>query len=267
MFELFEFSCYTLEAAVIFLDVIFQYLWYILLFPFRRQVAENGLELVVKMAHDARGDCELAQICTGILESLFKTSEDTCSRVIKLGGLDTITYWCRCNDRVTLKNCAIALSNLALYGGGENQQEMAKHKVPEWLFPLAFVDDDSVRYYALLAIGVLVSNKEIENAVTSSGTLALVLPFIDSHDPAEFAERDTSHRHGRSPGWLKRLIPVLSSKREEAQALAAFHFVMEAGIKSEQGRKEVRIGTLLRKILFLKFAIAQKFKKLPCFSC
>ncbi|BFZ18626.1 hypothetical protein BsWGS_21665 [Bradybaena similaris] len=212
----------------------------------RRQVAENGLELVVKMAHDARGDCELAQICTGILESLFKTSEDTCSRVIKLGGLDTITYWCRCNDRVTLKNCAIALSNLALYGGGENQQEMAKHKVPEWLFPLAFVDDDSVRYYALLAIGVLVSNKEIENAVTSSGTLALVLPFIDSHDPAEFAERDTSHRHGRSPGWLKRLIPVLSSKREEAQALAAFHFVMEAGIKSEQGRKEIlyKIGAV-----------------------
>lgn len=212
----------------------------------RRQISENGLELVVKMTHDARGDCELAQTCTGILESLFKTSEDTCAKVIKLGGLDTITYWCRCNDRVTLKNCAIALSNLALYGGGENQQEMAKHKVPEWLFPLAFVEDDSVRYYALLAIGVLVSNKEIENAVMSSGTLALVLPFIDSHDPAEFAQRDISHRHGRSPGWLKRLIPVLSSKREEAQALAAFHFVMEAGIKSEQGRKEVlyKIGAV-----------------------
>ncbi|XP_012940317.1 NAD(+) hydrolase sarm1 [Aplysia californica] len=205
----------------------------------RRRVAENGLELVVKMTHDVRGDCELAQTSTGILESLFKTSEDTCSRVIKLGGLDVITYWCRCQDRITLKNCAIALSNLALYGGGENQQEMAKHRVPEWLFPLAFVEDDSVRYYALLAIGVLVSNKEIENAVMSSGTLALVLPFVDSHDPAEFGQQDTSHRHGRSPGWLKRLIPVLSSKREEAQALAAFHFVMEAGIKSQQGRKEV----------------------------
>ncbi|GFO08649.1 sterile alpha and tir motif-containing protein 1 [Plakobranchus ocellatus] len=111
--------------------------------------------------------------------------------------------------------------------------------VPEWLFPLAFVEDDSVRYYALLAIGVLVSNKEIESAVMSSGTLALVLPFVDTHDPAEFAQRDMSHRHGRSPGWLKRLIPVLSSRREEAQALAAFHFVMEAGIKSEQGRIEM----------------------------
>ncbi|GFR69173.1 sterile alpha and TIR motif-containing protein 1 [Elysia marginata] len=205
----------------------------------RRQVANNGLERVVKMTCECRGDCELAQTTTGILESLFKTSEDTCASVIKLGGLEVITYWCRCNDRVTLKNCAIALSNLALYGGSENQQEMAKYKVPEWLFPLAFVEDDSVRYYALLAIGVLVSNKEIESAVMSSGTLALVLPFVDTHDPAEFAQRDMSHRHGRSPGWLKRLIPVLSSRREEAQALAAFHFVMEAGIKSEQGRIEV----------------------------
>ena len=67
-------------------------------------------------------------------------------------------------------------------------------QVPEWLFPLAFVEDDSVRYYALLAIGVLVSNKEIESAVMSSGTLALVLPFVDTHDPAEFAQRDMSHR-------------------------------------------------------------------------
>ena len=32
---------------------------------------------------------------------------------------------------------------------------------------------------------------------------------------------------------------MLSSKREEAQALAAFHMVMEAGIKAEQDRKEV----------------------------
>ena len=76
-----------------------------------------------------QGDVELASCTTGILESLFKTSEETCSRVIKLGGLDVILYWCRCNDRVTLKHCAIALSNLALYGGPDNQLEMTKHKV------------------------------------------------------------------------------------------------------------------------------------------
>ena len=76
-----------------------------------------------------QGDVELASCTTGILESLFKTSEETCSRVIKLGGLGVIIYWCRCNDRVTLKHCAIALSNLALYGGPDNQLEMTKQKV------------------------------------------------------------------------------------------------------------------------------------------
>ncbi|KAL8580973.1 hypothetical protein ACOMHN_017539 [Nucella lapillus] len=205
----------------------------------RKQIADCGLDAVVKMTCDYQGDVELASSTTGILESLFKTSEETCSRVIKLGGLDVIIYWCRCNDRVTLKHCAIALSNLALYGGPDNQQEMTKHKAPEWLFPLAFVDDDSIRYYACLAIAVLVSNKEIEACVLKSGTLSLVLPFIDVHDPQEFAVMDTSHQHGRSSGWLRRLVPVLSSKREEAQALAAFHMAMEAGIKAEQDRKEI----------------------------
>ncbi|XP_076434766.1 LOW QUALITY PROTEIN: NAD(+) hydrolase SARM1-like [Babylonia areolata] len=205
----------------------------------RKQIADWGLEAVVKMTCDYQGDVELASSTTGILESLFKTSEETCSRVIKLGGLDAIIYWCRCNDRVTLKHCAIALSNLALYGGPDNQQEMTKHKAPEWLFPLAFVDDDSIRYYACLAIAVLVSNKEIEACVLKSGTLSLVLPFIDAHDPQEFAVMDMSHQHGRSSGWLRRLVPVLSSKREEAQALAAFHMAMEAGIKAEQDRKEI----------------------------
>lgn len=111
--------------------------------------------------------------------------------------------------------------------------------MPEWLFPLAFIDDDSTRYYACLAIAVLVSNKEIEAAVLKSGTLSLVRPFVELHDPQEFAQMDTSHQHGRSSGWLRRLVPVLTSKREEAQALAAFHLAMEAGIKAEQDRKEV----------------------------
>ncbi|XP_025090144.1 sterile alpha and TIR motif-containing protein 1-like isoform X2 [Pomacea canaliculata] len=205
----------------------------------RKQIAECGLEAVVKMTRDRQGDVEMASCMTGILESLFKTSEETCSRVIKLGGLDVLIYWCRCNDRITLKHCAIALSNLALYGGPDNQEEMAKHRVPEWLFPLAFIDDDSTRYYACLAIAVLVSNKEIEAAVLKSGTLSLVRPFVELHDPQEFAQMDTSHQHGRSSGWLRRLVPVLTSKREEAQALAAFHLAMEAGIKAEQDRKEV----------------------------
>ena len=216
----------------------------------RKQLANNGLETVVRMICEARGNCELARPTTGILVSLFKISEDTCTKVIGLGGLDVVIYWCRCSDQLTLRHCAMALANLALYGGPENQYAMANNKVPEWLFPLAFIDDDSVRYYACLAIAVLVANKEIETAVESSGTLDLVLPFLANHNPADFARMDKSHQHGRSSGWLKRLVPVLSSKREAAQALAAFHFVMEAGIKSEQNRKEVCHFIIYKEIIY-----------------
>ena len=47
-------------------------------------------------------------------------------------------------------------------------------QVPEWLFPLAFSDDNSIRYYACLAISALVANKELEASVIKSGTLELV---------------------------------------------------------------------------------------------
>lgn len=181
----------------------------------------------------------MARVVTGILESLFKISEDVCAKLISLGGLDVIVYWCRCNDRSTLRHCSMAVANMALYGGKENQEEMTKHKVPEWLFPLAFNDDDGVRYYACLAISILVANKEIETVVKNSGTLEVVLPFLTSHTPSQFARMELSHQQGRSKDWLKRLVSLLSSKREEAQALAAFHFAMEAGIKMEQGKKDV----------------------------
>ncbi|XP_052096651.1 NAD(+) hydrolase sarm1-like [Mytilus californianus] len=205
----------------------------------RQRVVHYGLEILVKMAVDTKGEFDMARFCTGILESLFKISEEICRKLTVLGGLDVLLYWCRSNDRLTLRHCAIGLSNMALYCGPENQEEMAKHKVPEWLFPLAFNDDDSVRYYACLAISVLVANKEIESAVLQSGTLDLVLPFIASHSPSEFGRMDLSHRHGRSKEWSKRLVPLLSSKREESEALAAFHFAMEAGIKSLQKNTKI----------------------------
>ena len=71
-----------------------------------------------------------------------------------------ILRWCRCGtDYHILRRCAKALANLSLFGGAENQEVMAKHNVPEWLFPLAFSDDNSVRYYACLAVSALVANK------------------------------------------------------------------------------------------------------------
>ncbi|XP_011502464.1 PREDICTED: sterile alpha and TIR motif-containing protein 1 isoform X2 [Ceratosolen solmsi marchali] len=232
----------------------------------RTHVVENGLEKVVSVAcvcTKNTNSVEHARIGTGILEHLFKHSEGTCSDVIRLGGLDAVLFECRKNDVETLRHCAGALANLSLYGGAENQEAMIKRKVPMWLFPLAFHNDDNIKYYACLAIAVLVANKEIEAAVLKSGTLDLVEPFVTSHNPYEFAKSNCAHAHGQSKNWLERLVPVLSSKREEARNLAAFHFCMEAGIKKQQGNTEIfrMIGAIepLKKVASCPNAIASKF--------
>lgn len=204
----------------------------------RDEVAKQGLEIVVKLARKSKDDVEMTKAVTGILENLFKHSEDTCSKLIRFGGLDSLLYSIRTSNTKILRHCAVALANLAMYGGQENQSEMISKKVAEWLFPLAFSSDDSICYYAFLAIAALSANKEIESSVVQSGTLDLVEPFVRNHDPMEFALSDKAHIHGQSKEWLRRLVPLLSSKRDEAQSLAAFHFVMEAGIKKDQGHLE-----------------------------
>lgn len=231
----------------------------------RSHVVENGLEKVVSVACVCTKDTKTdhSRVGTGILEHLFKHSEGTCSDVIKLGGLDAVLFECRKNDVETLRHCAGALANLSLYGGAENQEAMINRKVPMWLFPLAFHDDDNIKYYACLAIAVLVANKEIEAEVLKSGTLDLVEPFVTSHNPSEFAKSNLAHAHGQSKHWLQRLVPVLSSNREEARNLAAFHFCMEAGIKKEQGNTEIfrEIGAIepLKNVASCPNAIASKF--------
>ncbi|XP_043677181.1 NAD(+) hydrolase sarm1 isoform X3 [Vespula pensylvanica] len=232
----------------------------------RAHVVEHGLEKVVNVAcvcTKNANSVDHSRVGTGILEHLFKHSEGTCSDVIRLGGLDAVLFECRKNDVETLRHCAGALANLSLYGGAENQEAMIKRKVPMWLFPLAFHNDDNIKYYACLAIAVLVANKEIEAAVLKSGTLDLVEPFVTSHNPYEFAKSNLAHAHGQSKNWLERLVPVLSSKREEARNLAAFHFCMEAGIKKQQGNTEIfrAIGAIepLKKVASCPNAIASKY--------
>lgn len=231
----------------------------------RSHVVDNGLEKVVNVACVCTKNTQTdhSRVGTGILEHLFKHSEGTCSDVIRLGGLDAVLFECRKNDVETLRHCAMALANLSLYGGAENQEAMINRKVPMWLFPLAFHDDDNIKYYACLAIAVLVANKEIEAEVLKSGTLDLVEPFVTSHNPSEFAKSNLAHAHGQSKHWLQRLVPVLSSNREEARNLAAFHFCMEAGIKKEQGNTEIfrDIGAIepLKTVASCPNAIASKF--------
>ncbi|XP_059481143.1 NAD(+) hydrolase sarm1 isoform X3 [Neocloeon triangulifer] len=232
----------------------------------RAHVVQHGLQKVVSVACNSTktyNTVEHSRVGTGILEHLFKHSESTCSEVVRLGGLDAVLFECRKNDVETLRHCAGALANLSLYGGADNQEAMIKRKVPMWLFPLAFHDDDNIKYYACLAIAVLVANKEIEAAVLKSGTLDLVEPFVCSHNPSEFAKSNLAHAHGQSKNWLQRLVPVLSSKREEARNLAAFHFCMEAGIKKQQNNSEIfkEIGAIepLKKVASCPNAVASKY--------
>ncbi|XP_058054907.1 NAD(+) hydrolase sarm1 isoform X1 [Anopheles bellator] len=231
----------------------------------RTHVVKNGLDKVVNVACvcTRNNATDHSRVGTGILEHLFKHSEDTCSNVIRLGGLDAVLFECRKNDVETLRHCAGALANLSLYGGAENQEAMINRKVPSWLFPLAFHNDENIKYYACLAIVVLVANKEIEAEVIKSGTLNLVEPFVTTHNPSDFAKSNLAHAHGQSKHWLQRLVPVLSSKREEARNLAAFHFCMEAGIKKEQGNTNIfkDIGAIepLIRVASSPNAIASKF--------
>ncbi|CAG2104817.1 unnamed protein product [Medioppia subpectinata] len=228
-------------------------------------VAEKGLSDVVNIACKcvSMNSVDEAQVGTGLLEHLFKHSEDVCKEVIGLGGLESILYECRGTDIITLRHCASALANLSLYGGPDSQISMIQSKAPVWLFPLAFHNDDNIKYYACLAIAVLVANKEVEAAVLKSGTLDLVEPFISSHNPKDFARSCTSHIHGQSKNWLKRLVPVLNSNREEARSLAAFHFAMEAWIKKTQDKTSVfrEIGCIdaLKTVAGSPNAIASKY--------
>ena len=177
----------------------------------------------------------------GILENLFKDSQETCLRLIHSGGLDCVLKGCRNADRTILQHCAAALANCSMYGGSKCQMSMVSRQADHWLFPLAFSQDIVVKYYALLAICFIASNPKLADEVTNSGTLDLVLPFIKSQDPEQFPKTCFNHTHGRSAEWLKRLVPLLTCGNEQARSLSAFHFAMEATVKKKQNRLQVHV--------------------------
>uniref|UniRef100_A0A8C6YHN3 NAD(+) hydrolase SARM1 n=1 Tax=Nothoprocta perdicaria TaxID=30464 RepID=A0A8C6YHN3_NOTPE len=209
----------------------------------RDRIARIGLGVILNLAKE-RDIPQLAQSTSGILEHMFKHTEETCFQLISDGGLDAILYWCRWTDPVVLRHCAMALANCAMYGGQANQRLMIEKKTAEWLFPLVFSrDDELIRLHACLAITVLATNKEIEKEVERSGTLALVEPFIASLDPGQFAcdMLDSSdNSQGRTAADLQRLVPLLDSSRLEAQCIAAFYLCTEAAIKTRQKKTKVK---------------------------
>ncbi|KRY78098.1 Sterile alpha and TIR motif-containing protein tir-1 [Trichinella pseudospiralis] len=204
------------------------------------------------------------KVSVSLFECLFKYSVDSNARLIELGALDHVLVACKATTcSKTLRFAALALANLSMYSDSDCQQKMAQKNVPDWLFLLASSQDDLTRYYACLAICVLVSSKEIEAAVTKSGTLALVEPFLLAHKPEEFAHFDYKHQQGRSKEWLELLLPMLSAKRREPRSMAAFHFALEASVKKEQEALSLllEIGAVdaLKQVCSLPDEVAPKF--------
>ncbi|NXK65465.1 SARM1 protein, partial [Sylvietta virens] len=223
----------------------------------RDRIARVGLGVILNLAKE-RDVPQLAPSVSGILEHMFKHTEETCSQLISDGGLDTILYWCRRTEPAVLRHCATALANCAMYGGHANQRLMIEKKAAEWLFPLAFCkDDELIRLHACLAVAVLATNKEIEKEVERSGTLALVEPFIASLDAERFSRRGGGdNAQGRAAQDLQRLVPLLDSSRLEAQCVAAFCLCTEAAIKARQGKTQI----------FGEIGATQSLKRIVCYS-
>ncbi|XP_014808806.1 PREDICTED: sterile alpha and TIR motif-containing protein 1 isoform X2 [Calidris pugnax] len=225
----------------------------------RDRIARIGLGVILNLAKE-RDVPQLAQSVSGILEHMFKHTEETCFQLISDGGLDAILYWCRWTDPIVLRHCAMALANCAMYGGQANQRLMIEKRTAEWLFPLVFSrDDELIRLHACLAITVLATNKEIEKEVERSGTLALVEPFIASLDPERFACEmlgSSDNIQGRTAEDLQRLVPLLDSSRLEAQCIAAFYLCTEAAIKTRQKKTKI----------FSEIGATQSLKRVVCYS-
>ncbi|KAM5215631.1 NAD(+) hydrolase SARM1 isoform 2-T2 [Hipposideros larvatus] len=225
----------------------------------RDRVASIGLGVILNLAKE-REPVELARSVAGILEHMFKHSEETCQRLVTEGGLDAVLYWCRRTDTTLLRHCALALANCALYGGQAVQRSMVEKGTAEWLFPLAFSNEDELlRLHACLAVAVLATNKEVERKVELSGTLALVEPLVASLDPCHFARclvdaSDTSQ--GRGPDDLQRLLQLLDSSRLEVQCIGAFYMCVEVAIKNLQGKNKV----------FSDIGAVQSLKRLVSYS-
>uniref|UniRef100_A0A914HUT4 ADP-ribosyl cyclase/cyclic ADP-ribose hydrolase n=1 Tax=Globodera rostochiensis TaxID=31243 RepID=A0A914HUT4_GLORO len=208
-------------------------------------IQKGYLKKVVATAEKLNKNQEQQRLSLSIMESLFKHSPETTNKLIDFQVIDHILLTCkRATDTPnTLRHAALALANLSLCSCSEAKKKLILKKLPDWLFLLASQPDDITRYYACLAICVLGSastnSKEMEMAVSKSGTLTLVEPFLTTHQPSTFSQHDYKHSQGRPKEWLLRLLPLLSSKCREAKSMAAFHLCIEATIKKDQQKLEI----------------------------
>lgn len=225
----------------------------------RDYVARMGLGVVLNLSR-TQDDAQLARSVSGILEHMFKHTEETSAQLISNGALDALLFWCRGTDPTVLRHCAVALANCAMYGGHRCQRLMIEKQAAEWLFPLAFSkEDELIRFYACLAVALLAANREIEKEVVKSGTLELVEPFIASLDPDEFARSlldSTDSMQGRTAADLQHLLPLLDGTRLEGKCIAAFYLCVETSIKSRQGNTKI----------FQEIGAVQSLKRIVMYS-
>ncbi|XP_062408997.1 NAD(+) hydrolase SARM1 isoform X2 [Sardina pilchardus] len=225
----------------------------------RDYVARMGLGVILNLTR-SQEDAQLARSVSGILEHMFKHTEETSVQLISNGALDALLFWCRGTDPTVLRHCAVALANCAMYGGHRCQRLMIEKQAAEWLFPLAFSkEDELIRFYACLAVAVLAANREIEKEVVKSGTLELVEPFIASMDPDEFARSlldSTDSMQGRTAADLQHLLPLLDGTRLEGKCIAAFYLCVESSIKSRQRNTKI----------FQEIGAVQSLKRIVMYS-
>ncbi|XP_066551678.1 NAD(+) hydrolase SARM1 isoform X2 [Amia ocellicauda] len=225
----------------------------------RDYVARMGLGVILNLTREQE-DAQLARSVSGILEHMFKHTEETCALLIHNSALDALLFWCRGTDPTVLRHCAMALANCAMYGGHTCQRLMIEKRAAEWLFPLAFSkEDELIRFHACLAVTVLAANREIEAEVVRSGTLELVEPFIASLDPEEFARSlldSADNTQGRTAADLQHLLPLLDGPRLEGKCIAAFYLCVETSIKSRQRNTKI----------FQQIGAVQSLKRIVMYS-
>ncbi|XP_055327881.1 NAD(+) hydrolase SARM1-like isoform X2 [Paramacrobiotus metropolitanus] len=206
----------------------------------RERLLKRGIDGIVRVA-TIKGNPESRRAGAGLLEKILNNSEAACTEVVNHGGLDAVLEACKSTDVETQRSSALALLNLSLYGGQFNQHRMIKQRAQDWLFPLAFgQQDQTTKYFACLCVGSLIANKELEAAVIKSGTLDLVNDFVTENSPEEFASKYAEQLDAKqSRDIIIRLMPILESRIAEAQQLAAFHFATEAYARKK--RNELKI--------------------------
>ena len=204
-------------------------------------VVERGLDGLMAIIRDytessEEKNVEESRVMTGILENLLDHSEETCREVMAQGGLQTLLAECKSKDPETLRHCASALANAAIFGGSEIQEKMMEDSVPQWMFTFLYNQDITIKYFACLALAVLAANKMIETDLERTDSFKQIQPTLGKFNPHDFSDCISMVK---SKGWLRRLLAVLNSDRKESKILAAFHFALEAERRVKEGGRGV----------------------------